>query len=412
MVRGLTRTGLARLREQPCVVTCAVWDDFLKENSSVILILPCIDPLNHPGGFRICVTDPSDQKQRQFFEHLGSEIQQYPIQEGRWIEDDLVDRYPPIKMVSRKACSEVIDWTNTYTLPFPTLLRNSEWTRETDITTKEANNVLETYGTGFGDRDTAFHLGQTVYQGSRGSSGMHLSPSMGKGEARFHQYYRQKSYIAALQPSSEKFANRVVKSTQNFMSQLDPATMSLLAHFKEDLLDKSIGRNHPCRCKILTQGVPQGRLNRNDGNARNLSLGWSSTEHVDKTDLECQSVQDSINDHFRKWRPKPKTEESVMKEYLATFVKRFDISVPTCCGYEVVGTEGSEFENTSSFEFLYYFVLTGLRLCVRIRPQCLNFFFAHTFSHSTSICIAVKNGKVYRYDEKSFRFFNWGASGS
>jgi hypothetical protein len=133
---------------------------------------------------------------------------------------------------------------------------------------------------------------------------------------------------------------------------------------------------------------------------------------VDKTDLECQSVQDSINDHFRKWRPKPKTEESVMKEYLATFVKRFDISVPTCCGYEVVGTEDSEFENISSFEFLYYFVLTGLRLCVRIRPQYLNFFFAHTFSHSTSVCIAVKNGKVYRYDKKSFRFFTWGASGS
>jgi hypothetical protein len=96
---------LARLREQPRVVTCAVWDEILTGISSVILILPCIDLLNHPGGFRICVTDPSDQKEHQFFKHLGSEIQQYPIQEGGWIEDDLIDRYPPIKMVSRNACS-------------------------------------------------------------------------------------------------------------------------------------------------------------------------------------------------------------------------------------------------------------------------------------------------------------------
>jgi hypothetical protein len=57
----------------------------------------------------------------------------------------------------------------------------------------------------------------------------------------------------------------------------------------------------------------------------------------------------------------------------------------------------------------HYFVMTGLRCCLRLRPFCGNYFYAHTFAHCTSVCVGTFDGNVYMSDSM-FRAFAWGGA--
>jgi hypothetical protein len=87
---------------------------------------------------------------------------------------------------------------------------------------------LNAYGSGFCDGKGVNHVGQTLYQGVRSGKALRLSPTLGGSEADGHQYYREDLYIPVLLPPAEKVANKVFKSSSDFMRWLNPAFDSLL----------------------------------------------------------------------------------------------------------------------------------------------------------------------------------------
>jgi hypothetical protein len=283
------------------------------------------------------------------------------------------------------------------------------------LTTRSSDLFLNAYGSGFSDRKGVNHVGQTIYQGVRAGKALRLSPTLGVSEADRHQYYREESYIPVLLPPAEKIANKLFKSSSNFMRWLDPAFDSFLK-----TLPRTQRNNHYCRVKLITQGVPYKRKRRK-GNSKDLlvtCLGWSSSDHNDKKNDQLPAdEQVKLTSSLHKWQPKPR-EERLIKQYLQKFGHRHTFGVPTCCGYEYVGLgeTDSNFSFSNLFEnksmvIHHYFVISGLRCAVRLRPDHGTDFFAHTFAHCTSICVATFQGRVY-FSDDHFRAFSWGGGGA
>ena len=64
-------------------------------------------------------------------------------------------------------------------------------------------------------------------------------------------------------------------------------------------------------------------------------------------------------------------------------------------------------------EFYRYFINNGLGTAVRIADGVGHQFYAGTFTHHTSVCLAIVNGKVTMVDlEGSMNLFAWGKGSS
>jgi hypothetical protein len=384
----------------------------LSSISKADICLPIIDQGDHPGGFRICLCDPEDKDETAQFDKISLVVNTMNGESDSTSEPVITQ---DLKRVNRNPGGDHLNWTNNYTLPWLTLFRSFPWTRKTGLTTRSSDLFLNAYGSGFSDRKGVNHVGQTIYQGVRAGKALRLSPTLGVSEADRHQYYREESYIPVLLPPAEKIANKLFKSSSNFMRWLDPAFDSFLK-----TLPRTQRNNHYCRVKLITQGVPYKRKRRK-GNSKDLlvtCLGWSSSDHNDKKNDQLPAdEQVKLTSSLHKWQPKPR-EERLIKQYLQKFGHRHTFGVPTCCGYEYVGLgeTDSNFSFSNVFEnksmvIHHYFVISGLRCAVRLRPDHGTDFFAHTFAHCTSICVATFQGRVY-FSDDHFRAFSWGGGGA
>jgi hypothetical protein len=397
-------------------MSIADYDNLLFSISHADITLPVIDPDSHPGGFRICICDPSDREEVSVLEKYGEVLGTKNINEPSLGPPPI--RENVLKRVDRRPIHEV---ENNYTLPWLTVFRCFPWTRETSLSTEDSLLFLNAYGDAFCDRDSVSHLGQTLYQGQRATMAVRLSPTLGEGEANRHQLYRERSYIAPMVPLAEKLGNKLFKSSSIYMRWLDPAMDSLLLYISGTLCQNI--RIHYCRLKIITQGVPHCRDRAKGTWKDNLPpcLGWSSTDHCDRRDEYSKKIHESVRKNITEWKPRSQ-EERMVHAYLNKFAKRLGIGVPTCCGYEYMGC-GSTYTGTESAIFSqshladgsatvhHYFVLSGLHSCVRLRPRVGNFFYAHTFAHCTSVCVGTYEGNVYLSDPM-FRAFAWGGASS
>jgi hypothetical protein len=369
------------------------------------------------------------------------------------------------KLVHRSG-KDNINWTNNYTLPWVTLFRSFPWTRQISLTTKDGNLFLNAYGSAFSDRASVNHVGQTIYQGARATLAVCLSPSMGGNKADCHQYNCKRAYIPPLMPSAEKIGNKLFNSSCLFMRWLDPAQDCLIKKY----MDFS-KRNHYCRVKIITQGVPTERTKKSTpsnnmtmttpadnkttplvlpqkcppkkttsapgekGNQTKKAtkknwmetsdglvecLGWASTDHTDLNDKLKPETQKVMMQSLEQWQPATENEKMV-RDYLLKFGSRLGFGIPTCCGYKYIGMEADKGRQTiftfnniikhGTVVIHHYFVTSGLKCCVRLRPKYGTFFYGHTFSHCTSLCVAVYNGRAYFTDHR-FRAFAWGGGGT
>jgi hypothetical protein len=399
-------------------MTIFEYDELLSSITHADICLPVMDPNDHLGGIRICICDPADREEVALFDRFGQIIGPKVKDDSR---QDSTTRDTDLKRFNRKekSNSTLLDWENNYTLPWLTVFRSFPWTRDTGLSSDDSLLFLNAYGDAFCDRDSVNHFGQTVFQGQRASLAVRLSPTLGLGEANRHQLYRERSYIAPMVPLAEKLGNKLFKSSTNFMRWLDPALDSLLL-FTSSKICGNI-RNHYCRLKIVTQGVPQDR-DRSTGTWKDkLSpcLGWSSTDHCDRRDEFSKKIHESVRTNIMGWNPHNQKEKRV-HAYLSKFARRLGIGVPTCCGYEYTGSS-STYTSVASQIFsneniadgkanvYHYFVMTGLRCCLRLRPFCGNYFYAHTFAHCTSVCVGTFDGNVYMSDSM-FRAFAWGGA--
>jgi hypothetical protein len=393
------------------------YNDTLKNVSKADICLAVIDPLDHPGGFQICLADPNDNEEMQQFENLT-----VLVDTMYGSDDSSAEPYThqDLKRVDKQKNGKLV-WTNNYTLPWLTVFRSFPWTRETGLTTKDSDIFLDAYGSAFSNRKSVTHYGQTVYQGLRGTKAVRLSPTQGPGEGDKQQYYRETSYVPALIPTAEKIGNKLFSSSSQRMRWLDPAIDSLL---KIWMNGPTIERNHYCRAKIIAHGVPTCRKRAlgvlKDG--LGPCLGWASTEHCDSGDVLDPVTQTKLTDSLQSWEPKQSSvfnQESAVKQYLLKFGRTLRFGVPTCCGYEYLGMEedGTTILTHRNIFTLktaiihHYFVMTGLRCTSRLRHQYGTHFYAFVFAHCTSLCVATFDGKVYFTDNR-FRTFSWGGAGS
>lgn len=92
---------------------------------------------------------------------------------------------------------------------------------------------------------------------------------------------------------------------------------------------------------------------------------------------------------------------------MKTIDDNFTISVPTTCCYQHV-------QDNNNFKFVQFFVMKGLGCCIPVEDPIGHNFYASTFVHNTSLCVAVHdNGNVY-VSNKQLNLGNlvaWGSHG-
>jgi hypothetical protein len=76
------------------------------------ICLPVIDPLDHPGGFRICLADPNNKEEMNEFSNLKGQV------DTMFGGDSIAVPYKhqDLKRVDKQKNGELV-WTNNYTLP-------------------------------------------------------------------------------------------------------------------------------------------------------------------------------------------------------------------------------------------------------------------------------------------------------
>lgn len=243
-------------------------DRWLYRNCVSIVVYPVLDTNSHRGGYRICLACPDDETEMSAFnskdnsQEIGCGVKAFPY-----------------------------GYCTTYNVPFITLCHFFPWTRETSLDVQQCDRFLDTYGPiGFGSRSSSKCVGQNLYQGVRSGVVVSNTPSQGPGKAQLHQYYRQDAYKPCLMVLAEKTTNQLVRSSQNYMKWLCPASFRLLNHItpKADF-EKN---NNFCRVKVVTQGIP-ARYNRNEF----LTLGFANTPHADVGDAlddKCQGDAEHV----------------------------------------------------------------------------------------------------------------------
>jgi hypothetical protein len=81
------------------------------------------------------------------------------------------------------------------------------------LLTEDSLLFLNAYGDAFCNQDSVAHLGQTLYQGQQATLAVRLSPTLGNREAKHHQLYQERSYIAPMVPLAKKLGNKLFKSS-------------------------------------------------------------------------------------------------------------------------------------------------------------------------------------------------------
>ena len=129
-------------------------------------------------------------------------------------------------------------------------------------------------------------------------------------------------------------------------------------------------------------------------------MGFANTKHVDNCDqikIDDFDISNIIGegDQFE-----------VAKHYIKRWMNLLQLGKSTTCVYQFLVDDC--FENASP-DIIQYFLLDGLFLCVRMGSHVCHMFYGHTFSHRTSVGIAIINGMVH-YNHNNINIFAWGGT--
>ena len=246
-----------------------------------------------------------------------------------------------------------------------------------------------TYARGFGSRHCTKVQGMNLFVGCHGSKMGSCTPTTPKEHVALSQYYRQ-HFRDMARPLLEKIICQLGYSAARFGSVGD-SLYNLLC------VDNELS---PCRVALVTGGVTRG------AQESNRVIGFCNTPHLDGTDKisgkRLAKIQEKISTGINIVKENNEVDSTLL-EYANKFGKKNGFQVPTTCGYQWI-TKDQE-----HVDFYCYFINNGLKSAVRIADGVGHQFYAGSFSHHTSVCLAVVGGKVVLVDpEGSMNLFAWG----
>jgi hypothetical protein len=236
------------------------------------------------------------------------------------------------------------------------------------------------YGQGFGARSRCRGIGQNLYLGQRASEMANVSPVEGPGQAQHSQYHRQHYRNKQHSPFLEKRAHALLTKINIFCRRLDYVMNTLLP------MDGASA--------LWTQGMV------------GKSFAYLNDSHVDVGDQmkgkeEIQFLRAVLDCCGRVTND---CTASVAR-YVECLSKMIGHGYSTTCAYQHV--YHPEIQKTG-MSVHQYFVMPGLGCCCPIVDKVGHEFRAYAFSHYSSACLVVRDGRVLWTNDGSFNLIAWG----
>ena len=127
-------------------------------------------------------------------------------------------------------------------------------------------------------------------------------------------------------------------------------------------------------------------------------FGFACEEHVDNDVCTKEETVDVL-------RKIDLCSDDPKSVYVKNAHERFRLGHPTTCCYQHV--IGSEFDG-KDVELKQYFICVGLGICIELSDLTTIHFFGHMFTHCTSVCLAMVNGKIHIVGDGETNVFAWG----
>ena len=253
--------------------------------------------------------------------------------------------------------------------------------------------LQDTYARGFGSRHRTQVNGMNLFFGNHGSRMGSCSPTTPTEHVVQCQYYRQ-HFRDMARPLLEKIIRKLGYTAARF-GRVGESLYSLLC------VDNELS---PCRVALVTGGATRGTQQ------SDRVIGFANTPHLDGTDKivgkRLAEIKEKLIAGRKLFELSPDVDSSLL-EYAEKFDKDIGFQVPTTCGYQWITKENKP------VQFYCYFINNGLGTAVRIADGVGHQFYAGTFTHHTSVCLAIVNGKVTMVDlEGSMNLFAWGKGSS
>jgi len=277
-------------------------------------------------------------------------------------------------------------------------------------------------GKGYSSWGITICRGINFYAGQRLSCQSQPSPVEGPGSQELCTYFWKNFTMFQFFPILWRIWNEMKQTAMamalildfhmvSFLIAISTTTFTLKTvaqsnnNFREDQVNAKVksvqfAKQSPCEILIVTLGMHN-------------ELSFCNSPHVDAGDSYISNHLDQIEE-IATWNilkhPDSRIQMNIdgFRLYALRFLNTFSLGVPTTCCYQHVKHKSDDY-----FHFIQFFVLQGLGCCVELKDYISHHFYAHTFVHCTSLCVAVSNGRVYvsNKDKKIGTLLGWGAGG-
>ena len=82
------------------------------------------------------------------------------------------------------------------------------------------------------------------------------------------------------------------------------------------------------------------------------------------------------------------------------------LGAPTTCVYQFIFDENDR----NDTKIIQYFIMHGLRLCIKLNSFAADMFYAWSFSHDIAVPITIKKNIYYIYLNTYTTVFAWGVN--